>query len=127
VQVALVYLLYFNLLRQRRKAVNLGQTRVSNFRENRSEPEASLFARNSLQNQFELPPLFIAAALALFATGHADPVAVGLAWLFVLSRLVHAWIHVGSNRIRYRWLAFATGFAVVALMWIWLAVNIAAN
>ena len=122
--VALVIVLYALLGIRRRQAVKAGSARASQFRENREEPPESLFARNSLSNQFELPPLFHIACLALFVTGGAGAVAVTLAWLFVASRYAHAFIHVTSNRIRYRQPAFTAGFVIVALMWGVLAVHL---
>jgi hypothetical protein len=44
--------------------------------------------------------------------------------LFVLSRYVHAYIHVTSNGIRHRQPAFTAGLVAVALLWLWLAVNL---
>ena len=61
------------------------------------------------RNQFELPVLFYAVvAFALISKG-ADFLMLVLAWLFVLTRLVHAAIHVGPNKVRWRSPAFALG------------------
>jgi len=122
--VALVYGIYVLMFLRRKAAVQAGSTRISQFRENTNEPPESLFVRNNLANQFELPVLFHAGCLALYAVTAADMVAVVLAWIFVLSRYVHAYIHVTSNRIRYRQPAFSLGFLVLAIMWIWLALAI---
>ena len=122
--VALVYGVYFMMFLRRMSGVRAGSARVSQFRENRDEPAQSLFVRNNLTNQFELPVLFHVCCLALYATGAAGAVAVALAWLFVLSRYVHAWIHVTSNRIRFRQPAFTLGFLALGAMWIALAIHI---
>ena len=123
-QTVLIYGVYILIGLRRRDALKAGSTKASQFRENLNEPPESLFVRNNLANQFELPVLFYAACLALHAVGGADPVAVVLAWLFVISRYVHAWIHVTTNRIRHRRPAFTAGFVLLALMWIWLGVSI---
>lgn len=123
-QVVLVILLYALLARRRAAAVKAGRAKVSQFRENLNEPQDSLFARNSLANQFELPVLFYVVCLALFVTGGAGAWAVGLAWLFVASRYVHAAIHVTTNRIRHRQPAFIVGFAVVIALWAMLTVEL---
>lgn len=122
--VLLVYGLYGLMFLRRVAAVRAGNARVSQFRENRDEPAESLFVRNSLTNQFELPVLFHAACLALFVTGAADGVALTLAWLFIASRYIHALIHVTTNRIRYRQPAFTAGLLFLALMWGWLALRL---
>lgn len=68
-------------------------------------------------NQFELPVLFYAVVVfALIANG-ADLLMVVLAWLFVLTRIVHAAIHIGPNKVRWRSPVFALGFLIVVIMW----------
>ncbi len=124
-QVLLVYCVYALLSLRRRQAVRGGHARVSQFRENREEPPESLFVRNNLANQFELPVLFYVACLALFVTGAGDAVSVTLAWLFVASRVMHAVVHVTTNRIRHRQPLFIAGFVLLALLWLWLALSIA--
>ena len=122
--VALVYGVYILMFMRRKQAVKAGSVRISQFRENQNEPAESLSVRNNLANQFELPVLFHAACLALFAAGAAGTVAIVLAWLFVVSRYVHSYIHITSNRIRYRQPAFSAGFLAVALLWLALAVHL---
>lgn len=127
VHVLLVMALYALLSLRRRAAVMGGKARVSQFRENLVEPEQSLFVKNSIGNQFELPVLFHVGCLALLATGHATLYPVLIAWAFVLSRYVHAYVHVTSNRIRYRRPLFMIGFLLHFLLWLWLAINLAIN
>jgi hypothetical protein len=122
--VALVYAVYVLMFFRRREAVRAGSVRRSQFRENRDEPPESLFVRNNLANQFELPVLFHACCLALFVSGAASTMPVVLAWIFIASRYVHAFIHVTSNRIRYRSPIFSFGFLVLGLMWVWLAAHL---
>ncbi|MCV0395575.1 MAG: MAPEG family protein [Rhizobiaceae bacterium] len=124
--VALVYGIYVMMFLRRREAVRSGAAKVSQFRENTSEPPQSLFVRNSLANQFELPVLFHIGCLALYATNGATFVAVIVAWIFVASRYVHAFIHVTTNRIRWRRPAFTLGFLANLVLWIMLAIRIAA-
>ena len=121
---ALVFVIYVLLGLRRRQAVAGGNAKVSQFRENRDEPSESLFVRNALENQFELPVLFYAVCLALQASGAVDALTLSLAWLFVVSRYVHSFIHVTSNRIRHRQPAFVVGFLAVIALWVLLAVNL---
>lgn len=119
--VGLVVALYGLLAIRRGAAVKAGRAKVSQFRENLNEPTDSLFVKNCLSNQFELPVLFHVACVALFATGGAGTWAVALAWLFAASRYAHAAIHVTSNRIRHRQPAFVLGFVVLIALWVMLA------
>jgi hypothetical protein len=123
-QVLLVYGVYALIFLRRRQAIRAGSVKVSQFRENRDEPAESLFVRNNLANQFELPVLFYAACICLFLIGAAGTVAQALAWLFVASRYVHAYIHTTSNRIGLRQPAFTAGFLVLGLMWVWFALHL---
>lgn len=122
---ALVFAIYFLLGVRRKAAVQSGGASPARFRDNRDEPAESLLARNNLANQFELPVLFHAVCLALYATAGANWIAVTLAWIFVATRYIHAFVHVTSNDLRLRSPAFAAGFIVLALMWGWLALHLA--
>jgi hypothetical protein len=82
---------------------------------------------NCFDNQFQLPMLFyVLTILALFLR-KADLLFVVMAWIFVLLRVVHAAIHVTSNRVGYRFQAFAAGAVVLLLMWIIFAVRVYAS
>ena len=72
-----------------------------------------------------LPVLFYAVVAFALITKGADTLMIVLAWLFVLTRIVHAAIHIGPNKVRWRSPAFALGFLIVALMWIKLALHVA--
>jgi hypothetical protein len=50
---------------------------------------------------------------------------VVLAWLFVITRVIHAAIHVGPNKVRWRTPAYALGFLILAIMWLELALHVA--
>jgi len=43
---------------------------------------------------------------------------VVLAWIFVASRLVHAYIHVTDNKVNRRGPAFGLGALVLTIMWV---------
>jgi len=122
---ALVFFLYWLLSRRRFEAVRAGSIKAGDFRENRQEPPESLLVNNNIKNQFELPILFYAVSLALYASTADNWGTVALGWIFVLSRYAHSYIHLASNRLRYRRPAFMIGFFSLFLMWGWLAVWIA--
>jgi hypothetical protein len=124
VQVGLVFVIYVLLSRRRFAAIRAGHARPSQFRENREEPAESLYVRNNLVNQFELPVLFYPVCLAFYVTDSVGLLAVSLAWIFALSRCVHAAIHVTTNRLRHRRPAFIVGFLSLAALWLWFAAHI---
>lgn len=90
-----------------------------------SWPEDAAKRAASYSNQFELPVLFYAVVAFALITKCADLVMIVLAWAFVLSRIVHAAIHVGPNKVRWRSPAFAAGFVIVLAMWIKLFLHVA--
>ena len=123
--VALVFCLYLLLSMRRMRAVREGRARSEQFRENREEPAESLVVKNALANQFELPVLFYAVSILLYLVDADNPATVAGGWLFVALRYAHAYVHVTSNRLRYRRPLFIAGLAVLFLLWIWLGVWLA--
>jgi hypothetical protein len=81
-------------------------------------PRQVLQVQNAALNQFELPVLFYLLTVLSIITRDADLTFVILAWVFVLLRLVHAFIHVTSNNVRQRGLAFITAAFVLMAMWV---------
>ncbi|MBX9592368.1 MAG: MAPEG family protein [Hyphomonadaceae bacterium] len=87
-------------------------------------PEDAAKRAANYANQFELPVLFYAVAAFALITGGADFVMLVLAWAFVATRIVHAAIHVGPNKVRWRSPAFGVGFLIVLAMWVKLFLHI---
>jgi len=81
-------------------------------------------ASRSYANQFELPVLFYAAAAFSMLAAAVDILMVLLAWVFAISRLAHAAIHVGPNVIAWRASAFIVGLVAVVAMWVKLGIHI---
>ena len=69
-------------------------------------------------NQFELPVLFYVLTILEIITRHADLVFVVLAWIFVLTRLLHAYVHTTSNVVLRRGMIYGAGALVLIAMWI---------
>jgi hypothetical protein len=82
-------------------------------------------AAHNQRNQFELPVLFYAVTAFGLIVGAADLIFVGLAWAFVASRILHAAIHIGPNKVRWRGPAFVLGFVFVTAMWVKLFLHVA--
>ena len=79
---------------------------------------------NCYDSQFQIPLLFYVLVILAWATKQADLIFVVMAWIFVLSRLAHAYIHTTSNHVPTRFNIFAVGVIVLLLMWIIFAVRI---
>jgi hypothetical protein len=76
------------------------------------------------RNQFELPVLFYAVVAFALITKGVDILMLVFAWLFVITRLVHAAIHIGPNKVRWRTPAFTLGFLVLVGMWLKLFLHV---
>ena len=86
-------------------------------------PEHEKRVANALDNQFQLPVLFyVAVGLSLYMG--AGWVEIGLAWLFVVSRIVHAVIFVTRNRVYRRFFAYTFGYGMLCLFWLDLAIRL---
>jgi len=87
-------------------------------------PEQATKLGNAFQNQFEIPVLFYVLVAYALLTRKADLVFVVLSWIFVLSRLVHAYIHTTSNRVSRRFFAYSVGTVTLLVMWVIFALRI---
>ena len=87
-------------------------------------PPRVLQIANAAHNQLELPTLFYVLTILAIITRHADVLFVVMAWIFVLSRLAHAYVHVTSNRVNIRGPVFGIGLLVLMLMWLSFIVRI---
>ncbi|MVS97732.1 MAPEG family protein [Devosia marina] len=111
--------------RERVPRVVRGEIRVADIAvEKDAYPLKARLLSNSFDNQFQLPLLFFVGALTALLFGLLDWFTVGLAWLFVFLRYVHAAIHVTTNRVYRRFTAYVAGLAVLALFWLWLVLRL---
>jgi hypothetical protein len=79
-------------------------------------PDSVIKINNNIRNQFEVPVLFYVLTLLLWQLGDTGLLALSLAWSFVASRVVHAWIHTRSNYVPARRRVFMFGVLVVLAM-----------
>lgn len=68
-------------------------------------------------NQFQVPILFLITCAVFLAMGQVSQFTLVLAWLFVVTRLAHSFVHLGANNVRHRVIAFASGWITVLMMW----------
>ena len=81
------------------------------------EPHEVAQQTRHFTNLFESPVLFYAGCIAAMVTGQGDGAIVWLAWAYVTCRVVHAFIHLGANKIRPRMAIY--GLSWIALLAIW--------
>ena len=117
--------LYLPMSKARVKGVKEGKVKGSVYKHNIGEPEESLRFNKAIANQYETPVLFYAVCLATYVSGNASGLIVILAWLYVIVKLCHIFVHTTSNRLQQRRPIFIVSFAILGLMWIAFAVQLA--
>ncbi len=80
--------------------------------------EQVITASRNFDNQFQLPMLYLFAVVFALQFGVADLSLVILGWLFAISRLVHAYVHVGANHVRLRFAVYVFGALMLLLFWL---------
>ncbi len=106
------------------RAVRSGQVKHSDIDTKSAYSETVQKFANNYVSQFELPVLFYAVLAFALATGLIDFVLIGLAWAFVGSRLVHSFVHTGSNMIATRFKVFVAGLVFLVGMWAWFGLRL---
>jgi len=117
VMILMTLLVYVRLIRVKVRELRAGRVNRERLALHEDAwPESVLQVNNNIRNQFELPVLFYVVCGVLWALDAVGIVALVAAWLFVLSRIAHAWIHLGSNVVTNRRRVFTLGWWVLAFM-----------
>jgi hypothetical protein len=125
VQVFLTFVLLIWMATARGRALRGGEVRPADIAlRQRAWPARAEQVGNAFANQLELPLLFYVLAILALVTRKADFLFVVMSWMFVATRLFHAFVHTGSNVVRIRGGAFAVGAIILIVMWIIYAARI---
>ena len=126
VQVALTFALLFWMAScAHARASSRGETKIRDIALGQPAwPAQPTQISNCYDSQFQMPLLFYVLVILAWITKQADLLFVVMAWIFVLARLAHAYIHTTSNHVPTRFSVFAVGVLVLLLMWIIFAVRI---
>lgn len=114
IQILLTIALYMILAARKKRAAasgNVNEQRRGLYDD--AWPDDVLQVNNCIHNQFEVPVLFYVVSTLLIQLNAGGYLAAVLAWLFVLSRCLHAFIHIGSNIITLRRRVFMFGVVMV--------------
>ncbi len=125
VLVLLTFGLMVLMARSRIGALKAGQVKMGDVALGQTNwPPRTQQISNCYHNQFQLPVLYYVLTILAIVTKHADYLFVIMAWLFVLSRYAHAYVHCTSNYVRHRFNAFLVGALILLAMWVIFAVRI---
>ena len=79
-------------------------------------PPEVMWVSDNYNHLMEQPTIFYAAALAAQIAGQADGLNVGLAWAYVILRVVHSLIQCTVNVVMARFAVFSLSTVVLAVM-----------
>jgi hypothetical protein len=117
--VLLTFTVLVAMFRRRVQAVRAGKANAGfykTYQEGGEPRDAAQFSRHFV-NMFEAPTLFYAAGIAGMVTGAYTAVMLALAWLYVILRAIHAYIHTGSNRLAPRIRVYLASWLVLLGLW----------
>lgn len=119
VEVLLTFGVMFGMMYFRTSSLQRGETRLRDIalREPNWPVRATQFGY-AFANQFELPVLFYVLTILEIVTSHADLLFVLLAWIFVVMRVLRAWVHVTNNNVRVRGAFYGVGAIILVIMWV---------
>ncbi len=117
IQITLVIALYIYLAIAKSRALQRGE--VDEDRRalyDDAWPVSVLKINNCIRNQFEVPVLFYVLIFILWSLGAVNIVVHVVSWLFVATRIVHAYIHTGSNYVPLRRSVFSIGVLILLVL-----------
>ena len=120
-----VYYIFFLMMisfKVRKQAIKQKQMNFSYFRtfSNSEVPDQVIIAGRHFDNQFQAPLLFFFACLVTLIVSPNNVLLNIFAWSFVMSRITHSFIHLGSNNILNRAKIYALGWLILLAMWAYL-------
>jgi hypothetical protein len=123
--VLLVFIVYLVLATRRRASIVSGEAKIQQFKVRNEEPASSVTAANNIMNQFELPILFHVVIICLYVTAGISTLALVLAWVFAALRYAHAYVHLTTNKLKWRNMTFRVGLVVLFGLWVVFALHLA--
>ncbi len=128
VQVALTFALYLWMAYYRVTLIRSGAVHPRDIALRQPNwPPRVLQVSHAAHNQLETPVLFHVLTILAIMTRQADLLFVVMAWLYVLARIGHAFIHVTSNRVSVRGPVFGLSLLILMAMWLIFVVRIIAG
>ncbi len=102
------------------KAVRTGKLSPRYFKLNKGGdvPEHLTAITQNYNNLLELPMLFYVICLAFLIINREIEYFIIYAWVYVVLRYIHSFIHITYNHILHRLFAFTASCIVLISMWI---------
>lgn len=102
-QIFLTFIAYIHMTVAKNKAIKNKQVNEERRALHKDAwPDSVIQVSNNIQNQFESPILFYSISFMLWALQSISLFSLVLAWIFVLIRFIHYYVHTGSNYVPMR-------------------------
>jgi len=123
--ILLIFMVYIYLGRVKTRAIEEGNVdRQKTSLNPKAWPEYVVKVSNNLDNQFESPILFYMLSVIYYLTNHVSSILVLIMGIYVLSRYIHAYVHVTSNYVPYRYKFFVIGLLILLALTLWLVLKL---
>ena len=123
--ILLIFMVYIYLGRVKTRAVKEGLVDRKEAALNpKAWPEYVVKVSNNLDNQFESPILFYMLSVIYYLTNNVNSILLLIMGIYVLSRYMHAYVHMTSNYVPYRYKFFVTGLLLLLGLTLWLVLNL---
>ena len=118
--VVLTFFVGLLAVKVRFNSVSSGTVKAKFYRlmQGQDVPELVTKTTRSFNNFFETPVLFYVVGSLYLTLNIESSFAVVVAWLFVLFRCIHVYIHLTYNHILHRLLVFWCAFLCILILWI---------
>jgi hypothetical protein len=123
--VLLTFIVGFLTVKARFASVKDGDVKAKYYRlmDGQDVPDIITKTTRNFNNQFEIPTLFYVICTLYISFGIESSIALVCAWLFVILRIVHSYIHLTYNHVMHRMLTFFAAFICVMILWVNLLVQ----
>jgi hypothetical protein len=122
--VVLIFMLYIYLGIVKSKAVKEGTVDRKEVALNPTAwPGSVVKVLNNLDNQIESPLIFYIISFIYYLTNQVDSILVSIMSFYVLTRYLHAYIHITSNYVPYRFKLFLVGVLILLVLTLWLVLK----
>ncbi len=119
---ALIFLVGLYAVSVRVRYARSGKVRLGYFKTMDAKaydaPEYLVRVGRHYDNLMQLPLLYFATIAIALALNVESALAQAAAWTFVVSRVAHSYVHLGSNHVLQRMFAFLLGWLCLVAMWI---------
>ena len=124
--VLLTFIISALLIKLRYRAVLKDGVHPRYFKLNRGAklPEYLIRMTQHYDNLFETPVLFYVAILLIISLNINDTGYIGLSWGYLLTRVLHAYIHTVHNKLRRRRNIFILSYLILIILWVRISLDV---